>query len=207
MFDKNRGLVWYRIIQGLSIFWIITNFAMAGIGPVIPELSIADVSRLFPLYACYYRVVRLATMGLAITLFVKMKSYDPNMLIVWEIMACIGFANVIIEPVLLSTAYNVKITSDILAEYSGQAIVLIIWFLPTFIYLRKRCFSYKYSKLENKIGSSPAISIDSPPQTLEENDIEQNASHALPTISFCRFCGNELRDSSTYCDNCGKKVR
>lgn len=205
MIDKTRGLIWYRIIQSLSLLWILVNFAMTLIGPVIPGLSIEDVNLSFPLYASYYRAVRLAIMCSSIALFIKMKAYDADVLKVWVVISGIIFANIIIEPMLLHMAYSIELTSEIFASYLGQAVSSAIWIIPTFIYLEKRCTPYKHPRV--KIDSLSPVHASTIHPTTEINSAKEYTLSDFTVISFCRFCGNALGENSKYCDSCGKKVR
>ena len=163
MFDKTRGLKWYRVIQVLSILWAFTNFAYAGFGPTVYGYSLEEISSTFPLYVGYYKLLRLSLSVLSIILFAKLKKYDTSMVKIWKGLWGIALANVLIEPLILILEYKVPFTLYDTGNYLGQIIASFIWYFPTLVYLNKRCFPSRYSvKHETKPRSASPV-LETPP--------------------------------------------
>ena len=209
MFDKSRGMTWYRVLQCILVLWIINSFASACSGSYYYEISVA-----FPVYAIFMRLSAVVVMFFSIVLFVSMKRYSYSMLKWIKVLCTVCMLNYIIALLILSAEANVNVLDAGVGTAIGGCIGTGSILIPSYFYMKKRFSNEIYftpvqNADEENVAESPKISKNIAPISMgiEKEAEKDDMKDDFPIIRFCRYCGKELRDGSKYCDECGKKVR
>ena len=204
MFDKSRGLKWYRAIQFFTGFSIFMNFGAAFIGPTVPGFSSEEILNAIPIYDVYFRLASFAVCVESIILLRKLCAYDSDMIRHWKILTFLLITAPVAHLLIFCGLYRVPMTVDIMLECISRVIILALWRIPTLVYLKKRCFPKRYATKKQQEATEKSIFIENIDDGL---DFASDESFQAATIQYCRFCGNKLRNESRYCDSCGKKVQ
>lgn len=180
MIDTSKGMIWYRVFQCLLVLWIITTFTPIGeLTSLLEEQGIAfDAFLSFrPLYCCSLLIFVVARIVTCVLLFNAMRRYDYAMLKYLDILTVTFVVVNLLPSIALMVDAGLSAIESELFVSVGSCVSLCVILLLTRRYLKKRFM-------------------------LPVNDVDEPRS-----IRFCRYCGNELRGESKFCDGCGKKVR
>lgn len=252
MFNRSLGLIWYRIFQGILVYWMLMNFASACTGPID-----YGCNYLYPNYCTVVRISCFIIFAICFRLFVCTKRYSYSML---RWVKFLGIATAMDDALAIAAqAVDLDVSVPMLLLDSGGKIIgaciaSCIWAIPTYRYMRRRWLPDEYVSQPTKPiqndGNPPSIAVSTTVDTTDAADSTQTdniepaladsvvlhedivpddssavdriepaksgsdqksspteSTDTLVPVRFCRYCGNELRTESKFCDNCGKKVR
>lgn len=138
MFNRSRGMIWYRIFQFVLMLWILIALAHAVVGPEVDGISSEDLRAALPFYFNFYRACSFVRLILYVFLFYSMFRYSQDMVRWCRVIIIASLILPIAQMLIFPIVYDVPLVTRDIYVIIANVTPVYIFLIPTYIYLKRR---------------------------------------------------------------------